>query len=156
MRGGHAADVALFWRSARTPFQLVPDAFLYPPDTSEKDATRPGEHIAGSPFLVYGLPARPAPENCVAEGRGRRFTDDPNSGHTLYAYANRTSYLEIRAHDIYGNVLDRGGAEWFVRVTFRGTYTNIHMTDSEVIKVAPTVCFPLFSILLPQLSQLCY
>ena len=103
------------------------------------EATASGEHIAGSPFLVYGLPARPAAGNCVADGRGRRFDDDPHSGHSLYAYANRTERLEVRAHDAYGNVLDRGGAEWFVRVTYNGPYASPHQTDSHVLRLAPTV-----------------
>ena len=88
---------------------------------------------------IHIISARPAASNCVADGRGRRFTDDPHSGHTLYAYANETASLTLRAHDAYGNVLDRGGAEWFVRVTFNGPYRSPHQTDSEVLVLAPEV-----------------
>ena len=137
--GSGGGLVEVWWESDRVPRQRVPPAFFHPPtfvvdDTEAREAAAEaasfaaregallGSPVAGSPFAVYVSPGAPFAPHCVASGLGRRFDDDQGAQHGLYGYANKSSTLELVARDVFGNTLDGGGAEWFVRVTFNGPY----------------------------------
>jgi len=136
-----AGAVELWWSSARSGQQKVPSHHLHPPTvvtaaspgeeaSQEEDTFQArelallGAHVAGSPFRVYVSPGRAYPAHSVADGPGRRFhdLDAAYKQRTLYAYANASSTLNLRTHDVFGNRLDRGGASWYVRLTFNGPY----------------------------------
>lgn len=60
-------------------------------------------HIAGSPFRVYVLPQLPEAATTTASGAGVK-----------YGYTNTETTFTVHARDQYSNLLDRGGAEWYV------------------------------------------
>jgi len=127
-----------------------------------------GEQVIGSPFHVYISPDVPFAAHCIALGLGRTFFD--SSPQTFYGYsslspqnkhlltlgfrsANQSSSITIQAHDVFGNLLDQGGASWFTRVVFNGPYTSSHESKLEntLLKATPVVrvtILPPFAILL--------
>jgi len=155
--GQDVGAVELWWSSARAGFQQVPSYHLHPPNVvipaspgeeasqelntfHARELALLGAHVAGSPFRVYVSPGRAYPAHCVADGPGRRFHDLDAAAkqRTLYAYANASSTLNLRSHDVFGNRLDRGGASWYVRLTFNGPYKrSAAIPSTSVLRLAP-------------------
>jgi len=76
-----------------------------PTQTYDAEALESDVHIAGSPFRVYVLPQLPSASTSTASGAGSR-----------YGYTNTTTSFTVHARDAYSNLLDRGGAEWYLRL----------------------------------------
>ena len=130
-RGGHSADVALFWESART-LQLVPDAFLHPPGMAA-----PRRRAQWAAFWSTAFPRGSRRATVLLTGEGGAST---TTRQRPLSPPMRTARSVSKCVPTMRMKRARPRRCRVVRTRHHnGPYASPHQTDSHVLRLAPTV-----------------